>query len=578
MKKIIIFIILALIFIPKNILAQNITFYEGEYINNVWMNKVTPDGKTIYYQKARFFRDSIKNQPAYCIEPFEMFNDQSIYESTITPEDLTSEQIKRMKQLAYLGYNYGNRKTNEWYAVTQLLIWQTAEPTGNYYFTDKLNGNKIDKYQSFIDELNKEIENYNNNPEFKNEYSIIAGEKIEIEINNTQNLKYTTDNKYTTIENNKIIINNLPVGNHEIKIIKQDKNNNQPILFYQSPNSQNLMTIGSIEPQEIIIKIKVQETEINIIKLDKDTNSTLPTGSAKLEGTTFELYDQNMNKLTQLKIDKTSTVKIKNIPYGIYFIKEVKAGEGYKMDNTIHKINITENNPKINIKLTNEVIIGKLEINKVYIDEDKEFKEPNITFNIYDNKNKLYKTITTNNLGYASINLPYGTYTIKQETTTEGYDYVEPFTVSIKNETKLTYKLTNKKIIGKLEINKVYIDEDKEFKEPNITFNIYDNKNKLYKTITTNNLGYASINLPYGTYTIKQETTTEGYDYVEPFTVSIKNNTVLSYNLKNYKIKVPNTYIENNTHQFKFIKLIKIIIENIIKVLYANKNNIYYNN
>ena len=450
--------------------------------------------------------------------------------------------------------------------------------TGNYYFTDKLNGNKIDKYQSFIDELNKEIENYNNNPEFKNEYSIIAGEKIEIEINNTQNLKYTTDNKYTTIENNKIIINNLPVGNHEIKIIKQDKNNNQPILFYQSPNSQNLMTIGSIEPQEIIIKIKVQETEINIIKLDKDTNSTLPTGSAKLEGTTFELYDQNMNKLTQLKIDKTSTVKIKNIPYGIYFIKEVKAGEGYKMDNTIHKINITENNPKINIKLTNEVIIGKLEINKVYIDEDKEFKEPNITFNIYDNKNKLYKTITTNNLGYASINLPYGTYTIKQETTTEGYDYVEPFTVSIKNETKLTYKLTNKKIIGKLEINKVYINEDKEFKEPNITFNIYDNKNKLYKTITTNNLGYASINLPYGTYTIKQETTTEGYDYVEPFTISIKNNTVLSYNLKNYKIKVPNTYIENNTHQFKFIKLIKIIIENIIKVLYANKNNIYYNN
>ena len=42
--------------------AQTTSFYEGEYIEGIWMNKYNPANKTIYYQKARFFRQRGTNE------------------------------------------------------------------------------------------------------------------------------------------------------------------------------------------------------------------------------------------------------------------------------------------------------------------------------------------------------------------------------------------------------------------------------------------------------------------------------------------------------------------------------------
>ena len=81
MKKFIIFLISIIILFPLKSNAKTTTFYEGEYIENVWMNKLTPDKQTIYYQKARFFREKKTNTIAYCIEPFTMFNEESKYNS-----------------------------------------------------------------------------------------------------------------------------------------------------------------------------------------------------------------------------------------------------------------------------------------------------------------------------------------------------------------------------------------------------------------------------------------------------------------------------------------------------------------
>ena len=74
MKKIKIFLIIIICILLKlniNVYAEQTTFYEGEYIPGIWMNKVK--NNTIYYQTARFFRQSGTNNFAYCIEPFEMF-------------------------------------------------------------------------------------------------------------------------------------------------------------------------------------------------------------------------------------------------------------------------------------------------------------------------------------------------------------------------------------------------------------------------------------------------------------------------------------------------------------------------
>ena len=48
------------------------------------------------------------------------------------------------------------------------MIWQTSDPSGDYYFTDSLNGNRINPFQNEINEINNLINNYNTHPSFEN--------------------------------------------------------------------------------------------------------------------------------------------------------------------------------------------------------------------------------------------------------------------------------------------------------------------------------------------------------------------------------------------------------------------------
>lgn len=477
MKKIIIFLIMTLALVPKTTNASSKDFYEGEYIDNVWINKVTPDRKTIYYQKARTFRQYSTDRLAYCIEPFSMFNENSSYQATLTPNNLNDEQKERISLLAYLGYNYKNREDKIWYAITQLLIWQTADPTGEYYFTDSLNGKRIDTYQGLIDELNANVENYKDNSGIEKNYSIVSGEKIEIYDPYQYKTDYYTNNEYVKIEKNKITIENLPVGEHEVTIMKDEKCYDTPIIFFQSPTSQNLMTLGNPFSKQIMITIRVQDTNIKVTKLDYDTNSKIPSGNARLEGAKYQIYDRNMKEICQLEVDETKTASIKNLPYGKYYLKEIDAGKGYEVDQNIYEFELEDRIPEINLTLKNKVIKGKLKINKVYIKDEQEFTESNITFNIYNENNQLINQITTDDFGNAEITLPYGVYKIEQQNTTEGYQYIEPFTIIIKNQDTLTYNLKNYEI----EVPNTYSNSTKQLKNLlqlflKIIGQIYDHK------------------------------------------------------------------------------------------------------
>ena len=130
MKKILIILLLIVGITYTSCLttyAQTTNFYEGEYIEGIWMNKYNPSNNTIYYQKARFFRQTNTNEFAYCIEPFSFFNETSQYESTINPYNLSSEQLNRISQIAHFGYNYKNHNDPKWYAITQFMIWQVSD-------------------------------------------------------------------------------------------------------------------------------------------------------------------------------------------------------------------------------------------------------------------------------------------------------------------------------------------------------------------------------------------------------------------------------------------------------------------
>ena len=75
-----------------------------------------------------------------------MFNENSRYNSTTNPYNLSESQIDRISKIAHFGYGYGTHTDPAWYAITQFMIWQTSS-NGDYYFTDSINGNRITIFQ-----------------------------------------------------------------------------------------------------------------------------------------------------------------------------------------------------------------------------------------------------------------------------------------------------------------------------------------------------------------------------------------------------------------------------------------------
>lgn len=435
-----------LTFICSTKVEAQTQFYEGEYIDGIYMNKQKTEISAIYYQKARFFRQVGTNQFAYCIDPFIFFTEGSTYEETINPNNLTQQQKERITEIAYFGYGYHNHTDKKWYAITQFMIWQTADPTANFYFTDGLNGPRIEAYTQEMNEINTLITNYHKSTSLLNKtYTVVEGETIFLEDTNNIISTYSIDNPNFRIEGNKLIGDNLTKGEYTINLLKQENHYNKPILFYQALDSQALMQTGDIPDKTEQLKINVINTLIEITKIDKDTQSIIASGDGSLIGAIYGLFNQYDEKIAEITINENSKGIIKNIPFGTYYLQEIVPPKGYQLDTKKYEITISEENPNQQLILENEIIKKKVIIYKTY-DETNKIPEKNINFLIFDKDNNLITTITTDEFGKAEIILPYGEYKIVQENTTEGYQKVEDIELIIDNMEDEIIKLTDYKI------------------------------------------------------------------------------------------------------------------------------------
>lgn len=440
MKKILLFLI-TLLTITITVNAQEPSFYEGNFIGSIYMNKVKDN--IIYYQQARFFINKNTNEAVYCIEPFATFNESASYKEQIP--NLSNYQKERLSLLSYYGYNYPGHEDARWYAVTQLLIWQTADPSGKYYFTNTLNGTKTNRFDSEIREIESLIQNHYKKPSFNNQtYYLIHGNSLSIKDNNEvlNNYQPTTNN--ISIENNILSIDKPDMGTHQITIKEKQLNNKQQ-QFYVSETSQDLLTLGDPIPQTATINLIVQEANLEITKIDTDTKTIIPSGDSSLIGTKFALYDIFDTKLEEYTLTEEK-LNIKGLNYGKYYIKEITPGKGYTLNNNKYYFEITKENTTPKLIIENKVIEKEIIIKKVYGTNNNFIPESNISFNIYNSQNEFIKTIKTNEDGLINIKLPYGTYTLKQLTTTEGYQKIDPININVDNSEKEEITLKNYKI------------------------------------------------------------------------------------------------------------------------------------
>ena len=330
-----------------------------------------------------------------------------------------------------------------------MMIWETVDKNNSFYFTDTLNGNKADIYNEEKAEIERLISDSKRKPSFTNNtYHALAGKQISI--TDTTGI---LPNYITTLDSDSQLINNtftIKKNNASCYTQKFYSNyglNRQMALFYNNGSSQQLVSLGASKPLEIAVNFCFNELQLNLTKVDKDTKDFTGQGEASLQSTIFTLYNEKMEKITDITFNKKGKATIigkgedSKIDFGTYYLQESKAGIGYQKDDTLYKIVFDENHTNIDMTLENEVIKGKVILEKSYGNKNLMKSEANVVFEVYNKDKKLVDTITTDENGLASIELPYGHYTIKQKTTTEGYSKIEPFEIFIDKIKDYKYKI-----------------------------------------------------------------------------------------------------------------------------------------
>lgn len=168
------------------------------------------------------------------------------------------------------------------------------------------------------------------------------------------------------------------------------------------------------------------ETNIKIVKKDKDTNDTL-------EGIKYGIYDKDNNILGEYLTDKNGV-----IDFSLFYpskekiyIKELDTKDEYKLDSNVYEY-IIEPNTSLNLEYFNEKKKGYIEI----IKKSKEYNEltklpensplKDVCFEILDENYNVVDKLKTDEYGYAkSEALPLGKYYIKETQTNKHYKIMD---------------------------------------------------------------------------------------------------------------------------------------------------------
>ena len=151
----------------------------------------------------------------------------------------------------------------------------------------------------------------------------------------------------------------------EFKIKIQTQMETKPIFFGKAPSGElqdYALTAFSYEnvDTELIQKYEKNDTEIIVEKKDIETKETLKNAK-------FEILDNNQKIIRVAETDENGQIILENLMPGTYYIREVKAPDGYALDMELYKIDISLNEKKTLKVYNNKIVI---------IDTEDKYEQP----------------------------------------------------------------------------------------------------------------------------------------------------------------------------------------------------------
>lgn len=455
-----------------------------------WTRTSPSESAHSWYTQDYYFGDRV----AYCIEPNVPEGTNNYTVGDMSNTNYSNEQKLKMLLIAYYGYDYPNHQTLNYRLATQALLW---EHTGNYsvsYSTQRWGaGTNIDVSAERNTIMNL-VNSHYVKPSFNGQtITMKVGDKITLTDTNNVLSNYDvimSNNAEYQINGNTITIRATNVGNITMQFKKKMYTTRQYLVYYGN-GIQTMLSSGAVDPVYTSLNIKSEGGKIDFTKYDKDNNSAKPQGEATLSGAVYGVYDKKTDSLVgKTTTDSNGYAKIEHLPYfGDFYLQEIIPSKGYQLDTTKYYFTSSLDNIDNYVIVKEKVINRDVEFTKVYATSKSEIMtpEPNVEFGFYNSKGELYKTGKTDKNGKLNINLVYGTYTVKQLTTSKDTTKVDDFTIKVyEMGDKIYYTISNAEITAKLKVVKIDKDTKQIIARKNIKFRIYnvDTKEYVKQTIT----------------------------------------------------------------------------------------------
>ena len=523
-------------------------FFESEFI--VEYGFVATTGHNGNFQH---FTRKADGEIAYCIEPgvslstdvYEGFYDISLNEKALKV-GLSKEQLHRVSLIAHFGWGYEGHSGNDWIVATQTLIWK--ETGRDIQFTSRYNPDNPWKYvidvpqeiQSHMAEIERLIHEYTS--------SLFSVDRVWIPYKGTYEFVDSTDrlsfykvrfcNNCTYKKNeNNLTIQPLSYRMGGIMLERQSKGWEKDFIVYYSSIGQNMIVPGYVEPVSSYLTFEIQFGTLTINKYDKDNKTCFPKEGGSLEGSIYYLYKEDGTFLKELTIDSNCRASLSPIELGKYYIQEFKPGENYELDLDKYYFEFTPTELNKELTVYDKMYLGQVEVIK-HDSKTNSCKSSSsyatlsgAIYGIYKKDGTLLEKVSINEecKGLSTRNLLLGEYYLQEITPPKGYKLdLKKYNFEVNKENAdgiISLTLHDDIYEQNIVIYKTYSYFGGKFPEAYAEFVIYSKQNnKKVATLVTNELGYASIVLPYGEYILKQIKGREGYHLQEDISFTILEN------------------------------------------------------
>ena len=314
----------------------------------------------------------------------------------------------------------------------------------------------------------------------------------------------SSNGEFITDENGRIVIEDLTPGTtitaREVKTV-------DGYVLDSTPKSIQIKT-GEVQTLRFY---NTPSGGLTIIKKDEETGE-------RISGVQFEVRKLNGEIIGTYTTDKSGVIRLPEAEKGWYQVVELKAAEGYRLDDTPHQVEVKDGQTAT-LEITNRQT-GSALIHKIDSVTGKGIY--GVKFLLSDARGNPIGTYESDNEGYVYIDheLEDGRYTLREIECAEGYILdTQPKTIYVKYGGCTTITWENTAVTGQIQVTKTSADYNSMngwpagTPIPGTVFEVYHARTgNLVDTIRTDKNGVAvSKPLPLGRYKIVESQAADFY-------------------------------------------------------------------